>query len=195
MDSDVLRCEWVTNDPLYITYHDEEWGSFKNFFDDNYLFESLTLEIAQAGLSWLTILRRREAYRKLFCCFDPKEVAQFTKEDIERLCNDKRIIRNRRKIEATVENSKAIVKLQSSHGSFHSFLWDFFGRRRVINNWRTADEVPAQTKQSKELSDYLKRHGFIFVGPVLCYSFMQAVGLVDDHIANCIVRKRKVNNT
>ncbi|HZW67023.1 MAG TPA: DNA-3-methyladenine glycosylase I [Pseudogracilibacillus sp.] len=189
------RCHWVTDDPLYIRYHDEEWGRFDSFFDDRYLFEMLTLEGAQAGLSWLTILKRRAHYRRAFCQFDLEGVAQFTEADIERLMTDEGIIRNRRKILSTITNSKAILQIQAEFGSFHSFLWDFFEHKRRINHWQTADEVPTHTPASQALSKALKKRGFSFVGPVICYSFMQAVGLVDDHLPTCFVRQEDRSST
>lgn len=188
-----LRCGWVTDDPLYEQYHDEEWGRFDLFFNDCYLFEMLTLEGAQAGLNWLTILKRREHYRRAFCQFDPACVAQFTGLDVERLLLNKGIIRNRLKIKSTIQNSKAILKLQDEFGSFHQFLWDFVDQKRTINSWKSDDEVPAQTEQSRNLSKTLQAHGFTFVGPIICYSFMQAVGLVDDHLQYCLVRQQKGN--
>lgn len=189
------RCHWVTDDPLYIRYHDEEWGRFASFFDDRYLFEMLTLEGAQAGLSWLTILKRRPHYRRAFCRFDPESVAQFTETDIERLMADEGIIRNRRKILSTIANSKAILQLQAEFGSFHTFLWDFFEYKRTINHWQTDGEVPAHTPASQALSKALKKRGFSFVGPIICYSFMQAVGLVDDHLQTCFVRQEDRSTT
>lgn len=188
-----MRCRWVTEDPQYIKYHDEEWGNFDNFFDDRYLFEMLTLEGAQAGLSWLTILRRREHYRKAFHDFDINKVAKFDEQDVKRLLQNDRIIRNRRKIESTINNSKAIINVQMSYGSFHEFLWQFFNEKRTINDWQIDEEVPAQTEQSRKLSNTLKKHGFTFVGPIICYSFMQAVGIVDDHVQSCFIRTEKGN--
>lgn len=187
------RCRWVTEDPQYIQYHDEEWGNFDNFFDDRYLFEMLTLEGAQAGLSWLTILRRREYYRHAFGNFDPAVVAQFNEADVERLLQNDRIIRNRRKIESTINNSKAVLHIQADFGSFHEFLWQFFSKKRRINDWQADDNVPAETEQSHELSKELKTRGFTFVGPIICYSFMQAIGIVDDHVQQCFIRQAKGN--
>ena len=188
---DKVRCQWVTKDPLYIQYHDREWGRFDSFFNDTYLFEMLTLEGAQAGLSWLTILKRRQNYRRAFCDFDLKTVAAFTEKDIERLLSDKGIIRNKRKILSTINNSKAILAIQEGFGSFHAFLWDYFERKRIINHWQRDADVPAQTETSIKLSKELKKRGFTFVGPVICYSFMQAVGLVDDHIETCFIRDKE----
>lgn len=188
-----IRCHWVTDDPLYIQYHDKEWGNFDNFFDDRYLFEMLTLEGAQAGLNWLTILRRREHYRHAFQNFNIEIVAQFNEADVERLMQDDRIIRNRRKIESTIRNSRAILNIQTEFGSFHEFLWQFFNKKRTVNVWQTDEDVPAQTKESVELAKLLKSRGFTFVGPIICYSFMQAVGIVDDHVQNCFIRQENGN--
>lgn len=184
-----MRCGWVTQDPLYIAYHDNEWGNFNSFFDDRYLFEMLALEGAQAGLSWITILRRRDNYRKAFEHFNLERVANFSEADIERLMEDDGIIRNKLKLNSTVENARAIIKIRKEHGSFHQFLWDFFDGRRTINHWKSDDDVPAKTEESYRLSKELKRQGFSFVGPIICYSFMQAVGLVDDHVEDCFIRK------
>lgn len=187
---DKVRCGWVTNDPLYITYHDKEWGRFDSFFDDRYLFEMLTLEGAQAGLNWLTILRRREYYREAFANFEPAIVARYTDNDIKRLLKDERIIRNRLKIKSTISNAQAVLKVQNQFGSFHSFLWGFFDEKRIVNEWECDSDVPGQTEASTLLSKELKKLGFTFVGPVICYSFMEAVGLVDDHVKNCFVGTR-----
>lgn len=184
-----VRCRWVTDDALYRQYHDEEWGRFDSFFDDRYLFEILSLEVAQAGLSWLTILKRRDHYRRAFCNFNIEEVAQFTEADVERLLKDKGIIRHRLKINSTIQNSKAILQIRAEFGYFHQFLWQFFNEKRRINHWKTDADVPAQTEESRQLSKALKNRGFTFVGPVICYSFMQAVGLVDDHVQHCFIRQ------
>jgi|SRR5690625_3388037 len=181
------RCHWVTDDPIYITYHDEEWGNLEYFRDDHYLFEMLTLEGAQAGLSWITILKRREHYREAFHQFDPTKVALFDEEKINELMQNKGIIRNRRKIVSTIENAKAFLKVQEEYGSFHAFLWQFFGKRIKVNSPQTEDDVPASTEESTRLSKALKNRGFSFVGPVICYSFMQAIGLVNDHTKNCFL--------
>lgn len=184
---EVRRCAWVTSEPIYQTYHDEEWGNLKRFQDDHYLFEMITLEGAQAGLSWITILKRREHYREAFAQFDPEKVAAFTEEQIEQLMNNEGIIRNRRKIESTIRNAQAFLKVQAEYGSFHQFLWQFFGEKQVNNHWQTDEEVPAQTNDSLKLSKALKKRGFTFVGPIICYSFMQAVGLVNDHTKQCFL--------
>jgi|SRR5690625_2644104 len=184
------RCEWVTDDPIYIKYHDEEWGSLNQFYDDHYLFEMLTLEGAQAGLSWLTILKRREQYRKAFDQFNPEVVAQYTDKKKNELMSNQGIIRNKRKIISTINNAKAFINVQQEFGSFHAFLWDFIGRKQIINQWDTNEQVPASSKESERLSDELKHRGFTFVGPVICYSFMQAIGLINDHTINCFLRAK-----
>lgn len=181
------RCDWVTDDPLYQMYHDEEWGNFENFHHDHYLFEMLTLEGAQAGLSWITILKRRENYRKAFDFFDPSIVATYNSDKVTQLLQNEGIIRNKRKIESTINNAKAIVQIQGDYGSFHAYLWEFIGNRRIINEWKKQEDVPASTKQSKALSVALKQRGFTFVGPIICYSFMQAIGLVNDHTKKCFL--------
>jgi len=192
-EANISRCHWVTDDPIYITYHDEEWGNLKHFTDDHYLFEMLTLEGAQAGLSWITILKRREHYRQAFHQFDPTKVALFDEVKINQLMQNKGIIRNRRKIVSTVDNAKAFLKIQEEHGSFHEFLWNYFGQKQRVNSPQTEDDVSTSTEDSTRLSKALKKRGFSFVGPVICYSFMQAVGLVDDHTKNCFLYDERRN--
>lgn len=184
------RCEWVTEDPIYIEYHDNEWGSMERFSNDNYLFEMLVLEGAQAGLSWLTILKRRENYRQAFQGFIPKVAAAFGEADVARLMQNKGIIRNERKIRSAIQNARAVLHVQKEFGSFHAFLLNFMGGEPLINQWQSHEEVPAATELSKGLSRTLKKRGFTFVGPVICYSFLQAVGLVQDHAAQCFLSKR-----
>lgn len=181
------RCAWVTNDPIYVKYHDEEWGSFVNFTSDQYLFEMLVLESMQAGLNWLTILKRREHLRDAFDMFHPAIVAAYDEEKIAQLLKNEKIIRNRMKIEAAVNNAKAFLKIQDEFGSFHQFLWQFFAEKRQINHWKTLKEVPSKTEESLRLSKQLKKLGFTFVGPVICYSYMQAIGLVHDHTTDCFL--------
>lgn len=181
------RCGWVTEDPVYIQYHDEEWGDFSRFNNDHYLFEMLTLEGAQAGLSWITILKRRENYREAFDLFDPEIISRYTDAKKQELLNNEGIIRNRLKIESTINNAKAFLNIQEEYGSFHAFLWNFVGEKRIVNHFETDEEVPASTKESERLSKELRKRGFSFAGPVICYSFMQAVGLVNDHTANCFL--------
>lgn len=186
---DRVRCSWVTDDVLYKQYHDEEWGNIAHFQNDIYLFEMLTLEGAQAGLSWLTVLKRRENYRRAFDAFDPQIVSEYDEAHIEALLHDEGIIRNRRKIQSTVNNAKAFLEVQRKYGSFHQFLYEFIGRKQIVNQWESAAEVPAATPLSTKLSNTLKAYGFTFVGPIICYSFMQAVGLVNDHTKKCFLYK------
>jgi DNA-3-methyladenine glycosylase I len=178
------RCEWVMEgDPLYVAYHDKEWGVPSH--DDRHLFELLTLEGAQAGLSWATILRKREGYRSAFEDFDPARVARFDRRRIERLLRDAGIVRNRLKIESTVNNARRVLEVQEELGSFDSYLWQFVDRAPIINRWRTLREIPAETAGSKAMSKDMKKRGFRFVGPTVCYAFMQAAGLVNDHVTTC----------
>ena len=180
----VRRCEWVPEDnPLYVAYHDEEWGV--PVHDDRELFELLTLEGAQAGLAWITILRKREGYREAFAGFDPAAVARFAPRDVERLMADEGIVRNRLKIESTVNNAARVLEVQEKLGSFDAYLWSFVEGAPIVGNWRTSAEIPAETGESKALSKDLNRRGFRFVGPTVCYAFMQAVGLVNDHVTTC----------
>jgi DNA-3-methyladenine glycosylase I len=175
------RCGWVPEgDPLYIAYHDEDWGV--PLHGERELFELLTLEGAQAGLSWSTILRKREGYRAAFEGFDPERVARFTAEDVERLLADPGIVRNRLKVESTVANARAALELD---GGLDGLLWSFVGGSPKVNRFRTLGEVPAETAESKAMSKELKRRGFRFVGPTVCYAFMQAAGLVNDHTVDC----------
>jgi DNA-3-methyladenine glycosylase I len=176
-----VRCEWVPEaDPEYVAYHDEEWGV--PLHDEQRLFELLTLEGAQAGLSWSTILRKRAGYRAAFEGFDPARVAGFTEKDVERLLGDPGIVRNRLKVESTVANARAVLELD---GGLDELLWSFVGGSQRVNSWRTLGELPAETAESKAMSKELKRLGFRFVGPTVCYAFMQAAGLVNDHVVNC----------
>jgi DNA-3-methyladenine glycosylase I len=176
----VTRCAWVPEaDPLYVAYHDEEWGVPSR--DERHLFEMLVLEGAQAGLSWSTILRKREGYRKAFAGFDAAKVARFGPRDVERLMGDAGIVRNRLKIESTVANAKAALEQES----LGDLLWSFVGGEPKVNGWKTVAEIPAETQESKAMSKELKRRGFRFVGPTVCYAFMQACGLVNDHTTDC----------
>jgi DNA-3-methyladenine glycosylase I len=171
------------DNPVYVAYHDEEWGV--PVHDDRKLYELLTLEGAQAGLAWITILRKRDGYREAFAAFDPAAVAKFTPRDVERLMADEGIVRNRLKIESTVNNAARVLEVQEELGSFDAYLWGFIEGAPIVGDWRTSAEIPAETAESKALSKDLKRRGFRFVGPTVCYAFMQAVGLVDDHVAGC----------
>jgi DNA-3-methyladenine glycosylase I len=178
------RCAWVpTGDPLYVAYHDEEWGV--PVHDDSRLYEMLVLEGAQAGLSWATILRKREGYRVAFAGFDPVSVARFGAAEVERCLADPSIVRNRLKIESAVANARATLAVREELGSLDAYLWGFLGGAPRVNRWRTIREVPAETAESRALSKDLKRRGFRFVGPTVVYAFMQAVGLVNDHTVDC----------
>lgn len=177
------RCVWCGDDPLYTAYHDNEWGT--PVHDDRLLFEFLVLEGAQAGLSWITILKKRENYRKAFHNFDYKKIASYKEGDIEHLLKDPGIVRNRRKIESAVKNARGFIKIQEEFGSFDSYLWGFVGGEPVQNHWKSTEEVPAKTEISERLSRDLKKRGFNFVGPTICYAFMQAVGMVNDHTTDC----------
>jgi DNA-3-methyladenine glycosylase I len=166
-----------------LAYHDEEWGVPSH--DDRHLYELLTLEGAQAGLSWSTILRKRDGYRKAFAAFDPAVVARFGPKDVERLLADPGIVRNRLKVESTVANAARVLEVQDEHGSFDAYLWSFVDGEPVVGGWRSLSELPAETPQSKALSKDLKKRGFRFVGPTIVYAFMQSVGMVDDHTVDC----------
>jgi DNA-3-methyladenine glycosylase I len=180
----VKRCEWVPVDqPRYLAYHDEEWGV--PVHDEVRLFEMLTLEGAQAGLSWSTILNKREGYRRAFAGFDPATVASFRAGRVERLMADPSIVRNRLKIESTIANAKATLKVRDEEGSLDGFLWSFVGGSPKVNRFRRLGEIPAETAESRAMSKELKRRGFRFVGPTVCYAFMQACGLVNDHVTSC----------
>lgn len=180
---DVYRCEWAGSDPLMIAYHDLEWGT--PVHDDRVLFEFLILEGAQAGLSWATILKKREAYREAFRGFDPETVARFDEADRARLLGDAGIVRNRRKIDAAITNARAFLAVQEAEGSFDRYIWQFVDGAPLQNRWRTVGELPAQTPVSVAMSKALKQRGFSFVGPTICYAFMQAVGMVNDHVVDC----------
>ncbi len=177
------RCGWCGNDPLYIEYHDNQWGV--PVHDDTLLFEMLSLEGAQAGLSWLTILKKRENYRKAFNRFDIEPIAHYSKQEITRLLADVGIVRNRLKIESVIKNAQAVLSIQEQYGTLDSFLWRYVDGEAKQNFWRSLDEVPAQTELSALLSKDLKQLGCNFVGPTICYAFMQAVGMVNDHIVDC----------
>ncbi len=177
------RCDWCLADPAYIEYHDVEWGI--PVHDDKVLFEFLILEGAQAGLSWLTVLKRREGYRKAFCGFDPLKVAVMTEQDVCSLVKDAGIIRHRGKIESAITNAKAFLKVQEEFGSFAAYAWGFVENKPVINKPKSLKEVPATTLQAEAFSKDLKRRGFKFVGPTIVYAYMQAIGMVNDHLTTC----------
>ena len=187
------RCPWCGDDPLYVAYHDDEWGIPEH--DDTTLFEMLTLEGAQAGLSWRTVLGKREGYRKAFAGFDPQQVARFTEEDVSRLVADPGIIRHAGKIRATIGNARAFLELQAQAGSFDAWLWDFVDGTPIINRFETLAQVPGSTPLSDQLSRELKRRGFKFVGSTICYAFMQATGLVNDHLTTCHRHPDRIGRT
>lgn len=183
------RCGWCLGDPVYERYHDEEWG--REVTDDDVMFEFLTLESAQAGLSWITILRRRDGYRRAFAGFDPRKVAEFTEEQMERLMQDPGIIRNRAKIRAAVSNAKLFLALQREFGSFRAYLRGFLpDGKPVVNRWKSLSEVPASTPLSDAISKDMKKRGFKFFGSTICYAHLQAVGYVNDHLADCPCRTK-----
>jgi DNA-3-methyladenine glycosylase I len=178
-----LRCGWCGTDPLYVAYHDTEWGV--PVHDDRLLFEFLILEGAQAGLSWITILRKREAYRRAFAGFDAEKVARFGPRQVARLLADAGIVRNRLKIEAAINNAQRFLAVQEEFGSFDEYVWRFVDGRPIVNRWKTLKQVPASTPASDALSKDLKARGFKFVGSTICYAHMQATGMVNDHLAGC----------
>jgi len=182
-DESRVRCDWCVGDAGYERYHDREWGVPST--DDRHLFEMLILEGAQAGLSWLTILRKREGYRSAFAGFDPQAVARYGERDRERLLADASIVRNRAKIDAAIGNARAFVDLCEAEGGFSGWLWGFVDGERIVNHWCALSEVPAETAESRHLSKALKQRGFRFVGPTICYAYMQSVGLVNDHLREC----------
>ncbi|HET9724663.1 MAG TPA: DNA-3-methyladenine glycosylase I [Actinomycetota bacterium] len=184
MPKERVRCEWVAGaDPLYLAYHDEEWGTPSH--DDTHLFEMLVLEGAQSGLSWSTILRKREGYRRAFAGFDAPKVARFTPAKIERLLADPGIVRNRLKVESAVNNAARVLEVRRELGSLDAYLWSFVGGRPIASRWTSVTQIPASTPGSVAMSKDLKRRGFRFVGPTVCYAFMQATGMVNDHTTSC----------
>lgn len=178
-----IRCGWCGEDPLYVAYHDNEWGV--PVTDDKTLFEFLILEGAQAGLSWITILRRREGYRKAFADFDTEKVARFSEKKIAKLLLDPGIIRNRQKITSAVGNAKAFIQVQKEFGSFYNYSMQFVNKHPIVNQRKTLSDIPAETQESKAFSADLKKRGFRFVGPTIIYAHMQAVGMVNDHLVDC----------
>lgn len=179
----VARCEWCSSDPLYEKYHDEVWG--EPVHDDRRLFEMLCLEGAQAGLSWITILKRQEAYKEVFDNFVAEKIVQYDDAKIEALLQDERIIRNRLKVNSVVTNARAFLEIQDEFGSFDSYIWQFVGGEPKINCFKDMSEVPAATPESQVMSKALKKRGFKFVGATICYAYMQACGMVNDHTAQC----------
>ncbi len=177
------RCDWSTSDPAYIHYHDTEWGV--PVHDDRKLFEFLILEGAQAGLSWLTILKRREGYRKAFADFDPEKVARFSQKEIQALLTDTRIIRNKLKVNSAVTNARAFLNIQEAFGSFDAYAWRFVDGRQKVNAFRSVDQIPATSRESDAFSKDLKQRGFKFTGSTIVYAHMQATGMVNDHLVSC----------
>jgi DNA-3-methyladenine glycosylase I len=183
------RCTWPGSDPLYVAYHDAEWGV--PLHDDRRLFEFLVLDAAQAGLSWITILRKRENYRRAFDGFDPEKIARYRAARIEKLLRDPGIVRNRQKVQSAVANAKAFLDVVDEFGSFDEYIWGFVGGKPKRNRFRTLKEVPAETDESRAMSKDLRSRSFKFVGPTICYAFMQAAGMVNDHVVDCF-RHREV---
>ena len=181
--TDKHRCSWPGEDPFYVAYHDDEWGV--PIYDDRALFEKLILDGLQAGLSWITILRKREAFIKAFDGFDPQKIARYSPKKVERLMQDTGIVRNRSKIESTIQSAQAWLDLKEGGQSFENFLWDFVGGEVRQNSWPDESQVPAETAESKAMSKALKQAGFKYCGPTICYAFMQAVGMVNDHTTRC----------
>lgn len=177
------RCEWAGSDPLYIEYHDKEWGVPEH--DDRKLFELLILEGAQAGLSWRTVLKKRNNYKKAFDNFDPKKIAQYDSKKIEELLRNEGIIRNRLKVESTIRNAQSFLGVQKEFGSFNTYIWDFVNGTPIMNKWKSVHDIPSKTDISDSMSKDLKRRGFTFVGSTICYAFMQATGMVNDHVLSC----------
>jgi DNA-3-methyladenine glycosylase I len=187
------RCNWVTNDPVYIHYHDHEWGI--PVYEDQKLFEMLSLEGAQAGLNWITILKRRENYKKAFDQFNIDIVANYSEEKIQSLLQNPEIIRNEKKIRSVVKNARLVIEIQKDFGSFSNFLWNYVNNQPIINHWSKDEEVPANTALSKKISNDLRKKGFSFVGPTIIYSFMQAIGMVNDHLITCFCHPAYIHNS
>ena len=187
-----IRCAWVTNDPLYIAYHDKEWGI--SVHDDKLLFEFLLLETFQAGLSWLTVLKKRDNFRKVFDNFEIQKVANYSEDKVTKLLSNKGIIRNKLKVKASVINAQAFLKIQEEFGSFDAYSWDFVGGNPIINHWKSIEDVPATSPQSDIFSKDLKKRGFKFVGSTIVYAHMQATGMVIDHTTDCFCYPKLVGN-
>ena len=177
------RCPWAGNDPLYCAYHDDEWGVPS--VDDRHLFEMLILEGAQAGLSWITILKKRENYRQAFDHFDAEKIARYDQRKIDELLHNAGIVRNKLKINAAIENARQYLNIVEEYGSFSDYIWQFTGGQPTINHWPTLKQVPVTTRESDAMSKALKKRGFKFVGSTTCYAYMQAVGMVNDHVTDC----------
>lgn len=188
MKSELFRCGWSGTDELYIEYHDKEWGA--PLHDERRLFEMLILEGAQAGLSWSTILHKRAAFRQAFDNFDPEKVAGYGEKKVNQLLGNAGIIRNKAKINAAIGNAQAFLKIQGELGSFDAYIWQFVGSKPLRNHWKSLKQIPAETKQSQAMSKDLKTRGFRFVGPTICYAYMQATGMVNDHVVDCFRYKQ-----
>ncbi|WP_010662830.1 DNA-3-methyladenine glycosylase I [Marinilabilia salmonicolor] len=189
---EMKRCEWCGTDPLYVKYHDEEWG--RPVFDDETLFEFLILEGFQAGLSWITILRKRENFRKAFDNFDFHKIARYTEKDFNRLIEDEGIIRNKLKVRAAVTNAQAFLKVREEFGSFSNYIWGFVNGSPIVNHFKTMEEIPAATPLSDKISKDLKKRGFKFVGSTIVYAHMQATGMVNDHVTECAIRAESLEH-
>lgn len=177
-------CPWALKSKELRKYHDEEWGKISK--DDNYLFEMLILESAQAGLNWDTILKKRDGYRRLYKEFNPLKVAKFDEIEYNRLVNDKAIVRNKRKILSSIENAKAFLKVQEEFGSFYNYIWNFTDGKQIVNEFERQEDMPSESKLSKRISKDMKSRGFSFVGPTIIYSYLQAIGVINDHIKGCV---------
>ena len=186
--ADKKRCSWSGTEPIYIKYHDEEWGV--PVHDDRHLFEMLILEGAQAGLSWITVLKKRENYRKAFDNFDAKKIAKYNEKKIEALLENEGIIRNKLKVRSTVLNAKAFLAIQKEFGSFDNYIWQFTGHKTIVNRRESIKDIPARTPESDAMSKDLLKRGFKFVGSTICYAFMQATGMVNDHMTDCFRYKQ-----
>lgn len=182
------RCGWALSSPLYMAYHDEEWGRPQH--DDRRLFEKIVLEGAQAGISWIVVLRKRERYREVYDGFDPARVARYTSRKVDALLRDDGVVRNRLKIESSIKNARAFLSVQEAFGSFDSYIWRYVDGRPIVNRWTSLREIPPKTALSETISKDLKQRGFTFVGPTMCYAFMQGVGMVNDHLVDCWTRRR-----
>lgn len=188
IDETLVRCEWPGNDPLYVKYHDEEWG--RPVYDDETLFEFLILEGFQAGLSWITILRKRDNFRKAFDNFDFHKIAAYTDDDFQRLIQNEGIIRNRLKIKAAITNAQAFLRVRKEFGSFSKYIWGFVDSKPIVNHFESLKDIPASTPLSDKISKDLKKRGFKFVGSTIVYAHMQATGMVNDHVVGCVIREK-----
>lgn len=187
----LIRCEWAGTDPLYVAYHDQEWGT--PVHDDRLLFEFLVLEGMQAGLSWSTILKKRENFRQAFDGFNPLKIVAYDEAKVAELLNNTGIIRNRLKIRATIDNARAYLKVQEEIGSFDPYIWQFVGGKPIMNAWKSMSEIPALSEEATQMSKDLRRRGFRFVGPTICYAYMQATGMVNDHVVSCFRYQELLN--